>query len=892
MDEKRYAILIANSQFPEEPKFSPLRCPEKDADELAKVLRSEQSNFTDVTVLKNEPYYKILKTISRTFRTGGKDDLYLIYYSGHGKLDLKGSLYLATFDTTIDDLLVTAIEATKILDIPREHFKKKTVLILDCCYSGAIERRFKNDSTGMLEVTFKSDQDEIEKINDKLKKVNQSTGTYVLTASTSHQQAVEKEGDELSLFTKHIIEGIRSSDASEDGEITMSSLYEYVRRKVSEEGYQEPMKFETAVNGAELILASADVSKFSTQKLTTRGRELIFVRYAQDIPRDIKSEALNIFDLDRDHFSGEQKKKFTLIQNLIQNPKTVDAFVKDWENLKIQQEQIVAYCTEAEAALKEEKWAQAAEKLNTVLKMDPDHKQALNDLKIAQQQLKLAELYEKGRGFYQSGDFDKAIPYFEQIYTFFPDYKDVDTLLRKAQSDKTSNDRQAREVSEHEELEKQRKKAEAAAAQTYAQGIGFFKKSDWREALRKFNEMIDWETEFPGLRYFIDDSNIFLRAETALSSQALQKLQDARTELKKVNEVNASIAQMYLLKIEAVIKKNSREKDKKAVEIKVEAGDAHLAVEQERPVHTLISPAGHSDGSGTAAEKEADELYYLAKTAIGKQHFQDAIQSLQKALILKPAHPELLEELEKAEKQQKWATLYAAAKDRINAKDWRGALENLYGIHYEEEYYKDVSDLIQLAEAEAEGKEQDQQPLVTMLMVFFGLLALIIGVSVLYTLLYSSGENSDSGKLSPVSYGSKSTPTPTPAPTPRVLTKAEINQLVGATIRDINAAIQKGDFTEFYKRCSADNKEGSAAMLKSKFRKYLSGAAKQRVADNAALIANQDPVYSIEPIIGTFDNGLRTEGKYVKAGVEFEFKYSWDRDSGSWRLNSLINITI
>ena len=53
----KYAVLIGNSQFPDESdksKLPDLACPVQDVDGLAKVLASERGEF-DVLALKNEP---------------------------------------------------------------------------------------------------------------------------------------------------------------------------------------------------------------------------------------------------------------------------------------------------------------------------------------------------------------------------------------------------------------------------------------------------------------------------------------------------------------------------------------------------------------------------------------------------------------------------------------------------------------------------------------------------------------------------------------------------------------------------------------------------------------------------------------------------------------------
>lgn len=829
MNENRYAILIANSTFPDEPRFTPLRCPEKDADELEKVLRSEQSNFAEVVVLKNQPYWVILKTISQTLRRGGKDDLFLIYYSGHGKLDIKGNLYLATADTMIDDLLVTAIEATKILEIPQEHFKKKTVLILDCCYSGAIERRFKNDAAGMLETTFKSDSDEISRINDKLKKVNRSQGTYVLTASTSNQQAVEKEGDELSLFTKHIIEGISTGDASKEGEITMSSLYEYVRNKVADEGHQEPMKFETEVQGSELVISSVDVTKFSPQKFSMLCRELILVKYAADIPEDIQSEVINILGLNRELFTPEQKKKFTLIQNLIKNPKTVEGFVAGWNDLKKQQEHLVEFYEEARSAVKAEEWPQAVKKLRAVLEIDPEHKQASADLALAQQQLKLADLYKQGKDFYDSKEFGKAIPYLERIHEFFPTYKDVANLLSKSQTENTRRDQHEQEKKEHEELDKKQKEAHAALEQTYNIGMEHFAKGEWTEALKHFYQVRDKNADFADLKTLIEDSNTLIEADEAIITQDLQKLTAARDKIQKVSVKNPKRWKDYKSRISDVIGKYLRAEHAEAnklysagefraaleLYVKIKSVDENFdsidteIVETRKKLAQLSAEfLASNEETAVPAAKDIDKLFYEARTAIGAQQFTEAIEKLQKALILKPHSPELLEELEKAKRQQTLATLYAAAKERLDAKDWQGALGNLYSIKDKQEFYKDVDELIQLAESDGEkpvAKAINQSLLIGAAIIGGILLIIIIAAFMGGESNSTSANNNNRGGIY-TTLNNKSTPTPSSVP--YIPSEDLINWMVGTVMQNLSSAVQKGDYTAHYNTFSSDFKAG------------------------------------------------------------------------------------
>lgn len=155
-------------------------------------------------------------------------------------MNLAGRLHLATTDTIVDSLEATSIP----IDIIKSYIDvspaNKFVLILDSCFSGAAGESF----------TLKGS------IDDQLQLASRGRGTYIMTASTGIQVAREKEEEDHGIFTKHIIEGIRSGEADidTDGKINLDELYEYVHRRVLEESPQEPMKWALDVRG-EIIIA-------------------------------------------------------------------------------------------------------------------------------------------------------------------------------------------------------------------------------------------------------------------------------------------------------------------------------------------------------------------------------------------------------------------------------------------------------------------------------------------------------------------------------------------------------------------------------------------------------------------------------------------------------------
>ena len=271
MSEKKYAVLIGNGEFPQDRKLLPsLRCSIKDATAFNEVLRSPVFGlFDDTVVLSDKPAHEILLELNKVLKRAEKNDLVLIYYSGHGKLNTTGTLHLATLDTQVEYIDATSISVVRIRELMDTCPSKKMILILDCCYSGRVAGAYLKGN-----------------IDDHLQQVaggNGSRGIYLLTASTGVQVAQEKEGDQNSLLTKYLLEGIREAkaDFDDDGLVTISDLFKYASDALSRESSQVPTKTDLNVQGDSLVVA-----KTGRGQGTRREAELKQVFYHRRLLRD------------------------------------------------------------------------------------------------------------------------------------------------------------------------------------------------------------------------------------------------------------------------------------------------------------------------------------------------------------------------------------------------------------------------------------------------------------------------------------------------------------------------------------------------------------------------------------------------------------------------------
>jgi len=251
----KFALIIGNSRY-DDSSLGRLKAPELDVQELEGVLKApDVGHFDEVTTLLNEGCASVRKAIARFYDQRQRDDLLLLYFSGHGVKDEQGHLYLALRDTESGLLAGTAIETAFISGRMDRSFSKSQVLVLDCCHSGAFAHGTKA-AQGVSVGTAEAFE-------------GTGLGRVILTATDSTQYAWE--GDQIigdapnSLFTHFLIEGLKTgaADRDDDGAVTVDELYDYVREQVvNSTPRQTPHKWAYRQEG-EIVLAQNPFAKRS-----------------------------------------------------------------------------------------------------------------------------------------------------------------------------------------------------------------------------------------------------------------------------------------------------------------------------------------------------------------------------------------------------------------------------------------------------------------------------------------------------------------------------------------------------------------------------------------------------------------------------------------------------
>ncbi|MFB0533373.1 MAG: caspase domain-containing protein, partial [Anaerolineae bacterium] len=246
----RFALIIANSEFDDDPKLSQLVAPSRDAEALAEILSDPNIGGFKVTLRVNETMQAVRREIARLYQRKKKSDLLLLYYSGHGIKDDFGDLYLAVRDTEIDIVGATAIDAAFVRDQLDKSGSQRKVVILDCCHSGAFARGGAKAALGSSVGTQEAF-------------AGRGYGRVILTASNAVEYAWEGdrllgEAEKTSVFTHFLVEGLQTgaADRNGDGRISLDELYDHVYEQVITSGRskQTPQKWAQKVEG-EIIIA-------------------------------------------------------------------------------------------------------------------------------------------------------------------------------------------------------------------------------------------------------------------------------------------------------------------------------------------------------------------------------------------------------------------------------------------------------------------------------------------------------------------------------------------------------------------------------------------------------------------------------------------------------------
>lgn len=234
----RHALIVATASY-FDPRLQQLRAPAADAEALAHVLRDPEKGDFEVELGVNQTHGDLTRMIARFFADRSPHDLLLLHFSCHGVKDEDGELYLAAADTDLDLLSATGISAAWLNDRINRTRSRRTVVLLDCCFSGSFPSGLRRRGDGL---------DAPQRLEGR--------GRAIITASNAMEYAYE--GDELkgegrpSIFSEAVVEGLRTGEADLDQDhlVSIDDLYHYVYDRVRDRTPSQTPSIKSDLEGA------------------------------------------------------------------------------------------------------------------------------------------------------------------------------------------------------------------------------------------------------------------------------------------------------------------------------------------------------------------------------------------------------------------------------------------------------------------------------------------------------------------------------------------------------------------------------------------------------------------------------------------------------------------
>ncbi|MEV0899983.1 caspase family protein [Actinoplanes sp. NPDC049802] len=225
MAGRRRALLLGCGRVVDR-SLAPLRAPSRDVRELSRVLEGLDGvgYQTDTAV---DCTSRDAQRAIDLFFSGAQvtDSVNLLYFSCHGVQDANGKLYFAFSDTEMRLLSSTAVSADWVRDRIYESRSRATLVLIDCCFSGAFLKGMAARSHSEYNV------------GALIRDLPDGTGVAVLTASGETERSFEDTDApdaRPSYFTDALIVGLETgaADMDQDGKITVEELYDFVYGRV------------------------------------------------------------------------------------------------------------------------------------------------------------------------------------------------------------------------------------------------------------------------------------------------------------------------------------------------------------------------------------------------------------------------------------------------------------------------------------------------------------------------------------------------------------------------------------------------------------------------------------------------------------------------------------
>jgi len=504
MPERKIGLVIGTNNYTE-PGIKNLEFAEDDARAIKDVLlEPDLCGFDEVIEVIDKSYTEAAEKIEKILNDAEPDDFILLYFSGHGKLDMKGKLRLLFKNTKLDYLRSTSLQFDFIKQGIEESRCKKIVIIIDSCFSGAAHIK----------------GDELEKSLE-----SSGEGTIVLSASKEFEVSKEDEALKHGVFTYYLWDGLKTGDADTDrnGLISIDELYNYAHRKIREEKYPQHPKKSGECEGE--IIIGKNPKKIKEREYKGK-REKLIEKHKDGLPVDLFDEAMVILSKDYKDpstLTDAEKELKSYLEKLLKNKIAIQTYIDTVEVIKESEprpsgveEKINEISSQAQKLFEEKRYAAAIAKWEEVLELEPKNRKAIGGIEEAKRILKeINELNIAAQQLHNEGKYREAIDKWNEVLNLDPENQTAKGGIKETEG-------------------KLKEKAQEKINELSSQAQKLFEEKKYTEAIAKWREVLNLG---PYNRKAIEGKK---EAERIL--EELKQLYDEGTRAAKAQEWKAAIA--------------------------------------------------------------------------------------------------------------------------------------------------------------------------------------------------------------------------------------------------------------------------------------------------------------------------------------------------------------
>lgn len=246
----KVALLIGVSEYGS--GLTPLPGAIEAVDAMQHVLQSsEMGGFDEVVQLVNPNPPQMREAIETLFSDRTKNDIVLLFFSGHIIQDERNNVLFTTSITCLSPkaelVKVSAIPASFVQDMMSNSGTQRPVVILDCCFNSMLTQEMVDNYHSLV----------------KIKRQLSGKGRAILTSFTSPQNFLESEKFGHSVYTRYLAEGISTgaADLDNDGWISVDELHEYASQKVKSSAPSVKLEFNFLEDGYKIFLAKVPLDE-------------------------------------------------------------------------------------------------------------------------------------------------------------------------------------------------------------------------------------------------------------------------------------------------------------------------------------------------------------------------------------------------------------------------------------------------------------------------------------------------------------------------------------------------------------------------------------------------------------------------------------------------------